>query len=172
MKVSTMQKSKLRKCDVMCQILIFLSFESQHEHFYLVTPEISGLAHSRIIGYLLGPSLFLYLIVIFTFSDTYTGLFLARFTFPNLVQGKSNWLSLTLTGFTTSDPSNNTICIYLENIEKLMFSCAFIFMKVHNDMLKIHNSIFKIFLPRIWQYNNCNMELPKIQTNNKLARNP
>ena len=71
-----------------------------------MTLEISGLAYSRVIGCLLGLSSFLYMIVRFTLSDAYTDLFLTRFALPDLIQWKSDSLSLTKTRFTLSDPVN------------------------------------------------------------------
>ena len=68
------------------------------------------------------------MIVRFTFYDTHIDLFLARFTFPNSIQGKLYLLSLILTRFTLSSLSNNKIYIHLEYIEK---AYVFTYIYIH-----------------------------------------
>ena len=64
---------------------LVLYFKLLHKHLLLVTPKISGLARSWVIGYLSEPSSFLYVIAKYTFPDSHTDLFPARYILPDSI---------------------------------------------------------------------------------------
>ena len=60
-----------------------------------MTLDISGLVHFKVIVGLLRLRSFLYMIAIFTLSNSHIDLFLASFTLPDSIQVKIDSLSLT-----------------------------------------------------------------------------
>ena len=69
---------------------------------YIALDKRGGLAHLRIIVYLLGTSSFLYVIFRFTLSKSHTKLFPARFTLPGLVQEDVGFTLFDIIGFILS----------------------------------------------------------------------